>query len=44
LAQPNEKLKIFREKLAQTEYYDHWDDAYLQEILGDDYEMVKNSG
>lgn len=44
LAQPNEKLKKYREKLAQTDYYDHWDDSYLREILGDDYEIVKNSG
>lgn len=41
LSQPREKLKKFRQKLAKTEYYSHWSDEYLQEILGDDYDMVK---
>lgn len=41
LAQPKEKLKKFRRQLAKTEYYNHWDNDYLKEILGDDYEMVK---
>ena len=40
LAQPKEKLKNFRKKLAKTEYYDYWDSEYLKEILGDDYDMV----
>jgi len=40
LAQPKEKLKKFRKILAKTEYYNHWDDEYLQEILGDDYNLI----
>jgi hypothetical protein len=37
LTQPKEKLKKFRKKLASSDYYKHWDDEYLKEILGDDY-------
>lgn len=44
LAQPKEKLKEFRKKLAQTDYYRYWSDEYLREILGEDYEIVKKSG
>ena len=44
LMQNKEHLRKHREKLAKTGYYHHWNDAYLKEILGDDYEMVKNSG
>jgi len=42
LAQPKEKLRTFRENLAKTSYYDMWDDKYLQEILEDDYDIMKN--
>ena len=42
LAQPTQKLRKFRESLAKTEYYDLWDDDYLKEILGDDYDIVNN--
>lgn len=42
LAQPVEKLRKFREKLAKTSYYDMWDEEYLKEILEDDYEILKN--
>jgi hypothetical protein len=41
LAQPTEKLRKFREKLAQTSYYDLWDDDYLKEILEDDYDVIE---
>lgn len=41
IAQPKEKLKKFREKLAKTDYYNYWDDEYLKEILQEDYEIVK---
>jgi hypothetical protein len=44
LAQPREKLRKFREKLAKTPYYTHWSDEYLREILGDDYDLVQKSG
>lgn len=40
LAQPKEKLRKFREKLAKTEYYSYWDSEYLKEILQDDYNIV----
>jgi hypothetical protein len=41
LAQPTEKLRQFREKLAKTAYYDLWDEKYLKEILEDDYNVIK---
>ena len=41
LAQPTEKLRQFREKLAKTSYYDLWDEEYLKEILEDDYNVIK---
>jgi hypothetical protein len=41
LAQPTEKLRQFREKLAKTGYYDLWDDEYLKEILEDEYDIIK---
>jgi hypothetical protein len=44
LAQPKVKLKKFREKLGDTKYYDYWDDDYMREILGDDYDLVKKQG
>lgn len=42
LVQPKEKLRKFREKLAKTEYYSHWDDDYLKEILEDDYNLIQS--
>jgi hypothetical protein len=42
LSQPREKLKNLRLKLAKTDYYKHWDDEYLKEILQDDYNTIKN--
>jgi len=44
LGQPKEKLRKFREKLGNTKYYDYWDDDYMREILGDDYDLVKKQG
>jgi ssDNA-specific exonuclease RecJ len=44
LAQNREDLRKNRQKLATSGYYYHWNDEYLREILGNDYEMVKNSG
>ena len=41
LAQPTEKLRKFREKLAKTSYYDLWVDDYLKEILEDDYDIIE---
>lgn len=40
LAQPTQKLRKLREFLAKTDYYNLWDDDYLQEILDDDYDIV----
>lgn len=42
LAQPNKKLRKFREQLAKTSYYSLWDDDYLKEILEDDYDIIEN--
>ncbi len=42
LAQPREKLKNLRLKLAKTDYYKNWDDEYLKEILQEDYEVIKS--
>ena len=42
LAQPKEKLRKFREKLAKTGYYTLWDQEYLQEILKDDIDLIDN--
>lgn len=44
LAQNREDLRKNRQKLSMSGYYHHWNDEYMREILGDDYEMVKNSG
>lgn len=44
LCQSKQKLRQSREILARSGYYQHWNDAMLKEILGDDYEIVKNSG
>ena len=42
LAQPTQKLRTFREKLAKTPYYDLWNDDYLKEILENDYDIIEN--
>jgi len=44
LAQPKVKLREFRKILGNTKYYDYWDDDYMREILGDDYDLVKKQG
>ena len=44
LAQPKAKLRKFREILGNTKYFDYWDDDYMREILGDDYDLVKKQG
>jgi hypothetical protein len=41
LAQPKEKLRKFREMLARGSYYDLWDKGYLEEILGDDIDIIQ---
>lgn len=47
LCQSKKKLSSIRKKLAKTEYYTYWNEEYLKQILGDDYESVmteENSG
>jgi hypothetical protein len=41
LYQDRQFLTEIRKKLAKTSYYDYWDDDYLQEILGEHYEMIQ---
>ncbi len=41
LCQSKKKLSSYRKKLAKTDYYTYWSEDYLKEILGSDYEMVK---
>ena len=40
LCQPREELTEARKKLAKTEYYDHWEQNYLEEVLEDDYGVI----
>lgn len=40
LAQPREKLRKYREILVKTNYYDYWNNEYLQEILEEDYKLI----
>jgi hypothetical protein len=44
LCQSKKKLSNIRKELSKTEYYNYWSEEYLKEILGDDYEMVKDKG
>lgn len=43
LTQPKEKLRRFREQLAKTGYYKQWNEDYLKEILGDDYDIIESN-
>ena len=42
LCQPREELTEARKKLAKTEYYDHWEQNYLEEVLEDDYGVIND--
>ena len=42
LCQSKKKLSNIRKKLAKTDYYTYWTKEYLQEVLGDDLEVIKN--
>ena len=44
LCQSKQKLRQSRQILAESGYYEHWNDAMLKEILGEDYEIAKKSG
>ena len=41
LSQPRKELTEARKKLAKTNYYDHWEQNYLEEVLEDDYKTVE---
>ena len=43
LFQSKKKLSKVRETLANSSYYQYWDEDYLKEILGDEYKLVKNT-
>ena len=43
LCQSKAKLRQHREILAKSGYYAHWNDAMMQEILENDYEIVKTA-
>ena len=40
LCQSRNELTEAREKLAKTNYYDYWDENYLEEVLEDDYGVI----
>ena len=40
LCQPRKELTEARKKLGKTNYYDYWDENYLQEVLEEDYKEV----
>ena len=40
LCQPRQELTEARKKLAKTNYYDHWEQNYLEEVLEDDYGVI----
>lgn len=44
LMQNREKLRKHRKILRNSEYYRHWSDEMLREILDEDYNIVENSG
>lgn len=41
LCQSKKKLSSIRKKLAKTDYYTFWTEQYLEEILGDDVEILE---
>jgi len=43
LSQSRKKLRAFRKKLSDTEYYTYWTDEYLKEVVGDDLDLLKKS-
>lgn len=42
LYQDRQFLRKMREILAKTDYYDLWDQEYLKEIMGNDYDLIEN--
>jgi len=43
LCQSKKKLRAFRKKLAETEYYSYWTEEYLEEVVGEDRDLLKKS-
>ena len=43
LCQSKEKLRRFREMLSKTDYYNYWDKSYLENILGEDLDVICKS-
>ena len=41
LCQPRKELTEARKKLAKTNYYNYWDQNYLEEVLEDDIKVVE---
>ena len=41
ICQNSEFLSKMRKILTKTDYYDLWDDKYLEEVLGKDYKIVQ---
>lgn len=42
LCQSKKKLSTVRKKLAKTDYYTFWTEEYLEEILGEDIEIINS--
>lgn len=42
LCQSKEKLRKSRKILAESGYYEHWNDAMMKEILGKDFDVVNH--
>ena len=41
LCQSKRKIAQMRKKLAKTEYYNYWNEDYLNEVLGDDVKLIE---
>jgi transcription elongation factor Elf1 len=42
LCQSKKKLSAIRKKLAKTDYYSFWTEEYLEQILGEDVEIINS--
>lgn len=42
LCQSKKKLSAIRKKLSETNYYSYWTKEYLEEVLGDEIEILEN--
>ena len=41
LCQSKRKIAQMRKKLAKTDYYNYWNEDYLNEVLGDDVKLIE---